>query len=248
MKNFRKELKYFLTEAELLNVENRIKGIMKVDEHQPGDYYLIRSVYFDGIGDPCMSENEAGVGSREKYRIRAYGASDERISAEIKIRHRDTISKQSVLMDRETFDEVMAGGTTRLSTDHRLMSTTNGGPNNTSAGALPAKSAPADKWLMKIAGEHYRPKVIVEYKRSAYVYRPGDVRITVDRDVSASADFDKFFSESLHGTPILPKGTQILEIKYDEFLPEEIAMLLGGLNLERCSCSKYYLCRSGKLR
>ena len=109
MDGYRKELKFIVGEDILLDVANRISGLMRPDEHQKGDHYVIRSIYLDSPALTCYRENKAGVSAREKYRIRAYDCSDELILAEIKIRHRDTISKMSTPISRKLFDALISG-------------------------------------------------------------------------------------------------------------------------------------------
>lgn len=237
MQRFRKELKFIMTEDKLSEIESRLRGAMRIDDNQHGDYYVIRSIYFDSPTDVCVRENLAGIGDvrREKYRIRAYGRldessqkivmSDNKISAEIKIRYRDTISKQSEDISREQFNSIILNG------DYRYLCKSD--KNN----------LVYDKYIIKLAGERYTPKTIVEYKRCAYTYRPSNVRITFDRDITASNAFEDFFESKLYGIPVMEKGMHVLEVKYDEFLPDEIRMLFEDIEISRTSCSKYCLCR-----
>ena len=99
-----------------------------------------------------------------------------------------------------------------------------------------------EKYLTRIATESFAPAVIVDYERSAFVYDICNVRITFDRNVFASRDYSRMFDPTLTGRPALDKNMHILEIKYDEFLPDEIKEVLGGLNLNRTSSSKYAMC------
>ena len=41
----------------------------------------------------------------------------------------------------------------------------------------------------------------------------------------------------------MPLGQQLLEVKYDEFLPDHIYRSLSLNNLNQTAFSKYYLCR-----
>ena len=66
------------------------------------------------------------------------------------------------------------------------------------------------------------PKVIVEYERTPYVYKNGNVRITFDRNITSSSQVDQFFNATAKKRPILPAGMQLLEVKYDEYLPEDL--------------------------
>ena len=87
-----------------------------------------------------------------------------------------------------------------------------------------------------------RPKAIIEYERTAFVYPAGNVRITFDRNIMASRFCSAFFQDSVpEMTPVLPTGMHVLEVKYDEFLPDAIAGALELGNLRRTAFSKYYL-------
>lgn len=240
---YRKELKFIIPEEYLRLIESRLKVALKRDKHQVGDYYCIRSIYFDSPSDICYRENRAGVGerSRKKYRIRAYGnlnpitneieMSDKKISAEIKLRYRDAISKESVDITKEMLFDIINGNHNLVA---RMISKDT---------FIEREKKVLRQYIDKIAGEHYIPKTIVEYKRSAYVYEPSNVRITFDRDITACSNYEGLFTSNLHGIPVMDKGINVLEVKYDEFLPDEIRMLLAGIDLERTSCSKYCMCR-----
>lgn len=92
--------------------------------------------------------------------------------------------------------------------------------------------------------ELLRPKVIVEYDRSAYISEIGNVRITFDRDVRASNVIEKFVDERPLFERILPSNKNIMEVKFDGILPGYITRILGIGNLQRISFSKYVLCRN----
>lgn len=234
MNGYRKELKYIVTDDVLLDVRNRISSIMQIDEHQKGDYYKIRSIYLDTPDYRCLRENEAGISTRQKYRIRSYDLSKDKISAEIKIRHNETISKMSVDISEELLGDIVNRNVVDACNKMNAEMSQYVG--------LPMKERTMQRYMMAIAGEHFVPAVIVEYERCAYVYNPCNVRITFDRNITASDDFDRFFSKELTGVAVIEGGKHVLEIKYDEFLPNSIATVLSGMGLVRTSCSKYVRC------
>ena len=87
-----------------------------------------------------------------------------------------------------------------------------------------------------------KPKIIVAYERTAYVHPSGNVRITFDRNIMGSRELNSFFDGHLSGLiPVLPTGYHVLEVKYDEMLPDVIAKQLEIGNLRRTAFSKYYL-------
>jgi hypothetical protein len=76
------------------------------------------------------------------------------------------------------------------------------------------------------------------------VHPSGNVRITFDRNIMASRCCGEFLEERVCGmTPVLPAGLHVLEVKYDEFLPDVIAQQLEIGKLRQTAFSKYYLGR-----
>lgn len=88
-----------------------------------------------------------------------------------------------------------------------------------------------------------RPKVIVEYDRVPYIYPQGNVRITLDENIRSSSRVELFLEDQIPTRPILPAGQHILEVKYDEYLPDFIYRAVQLQELHRTAFSKYYLCR-----
>jgi hypothetical protein len=69
-----------------------------------------------------------------------------------------------------------------------------------------------------------RPKILVDYSRETYIYRPGNVSVTIDSDFSTGFNLSDFLNDR-HPT-IKRTGQVILEVKYDKYLPEIIARLI----------------------
>ena len=88
------------------------------------------------------------------------------------------------------------------------------------------------------------PVVIVEYDRIPYVYKNGNVRITLDTNICASSAVSTFLDETIPRRPVLPLGQQLLEVKYDEYLPDFLYRSLQLPSLQQTAFSKYYICRN----
>ena len=86
---YRHEFKYLSPEITLSAIERRMDAILLRDRNtgEKGEY-AIRSIYFDDIFNTCYLENENGTDPREKFRIRIYNCSKERISLELKRKER----------------------------------------------------------------------------------------------------------------------------------------------------------------
>ena len=101
---------------------------------------------------------------------------------------------------------------------------------------------PATLFNVAIRTRGLRPKVIVAYERKAYVFGPGNTRITLDRNVRASNRVEDFGSENI-SYDFLHEYDKVLEVKYDEFIPGFLLQLLELGNMQQTSYSKYQLCR-----
>ena len=218
---YREELKFICSQHELDILAPRLEVIMNKDRHQTGQAYRIRSLYFDDYYDSAMHDNDAGVDRRYKIRIRVYEDPTETIKLEVKYKLRGRARKESCLLSLEQFETILAG-------DLRF-----------------DPQAPKPLRLLYLQQQMHlmRPRLIVEYERSAYVYPAGNVRVTFDRNIGYSDRFEAFFEDRLDLIPLLPRNSHILEVKYDEFLPDTIAQLLEIGTLSKTAFSKYYLSR-----
>ena len=82
---YRHELKYVVSAAQIPILKSRIVNLMQMDPHAGKDgIYNIRSLYFDDYYNRCFYENENGTDPREKFRIRIYNGSTDKISLELK--------------------------------------------------------------------------------------------------------------------------------------------------------------------
>lgn len=221
---YRVEQKYIVNEKQIKYLRSMIGEYMSLDSNIKGDSYLIRSIYFDDMVDSCLKENEAGTDDREKFRIRTYDNDSSLIRLELKGKMHGYTSKKACELD---FIEA-----NRLINREEIFGTN-------------------DYLKTKISAEmQYRrlqPVCIVEYERTAYVDTIGNVRITFDRNISGCYELDTFFEEYLRSYPVLPTGLHVLEVKYDELLPDYLRGILGELNLRRESFSKYYYVRMANM-
>jgi len=220
---YRHELKYQVTDAQVAMLKNRITHLIPADSHAgENGVYSIRSLYFDDYENRCLRENEDGTDPREKFRIRIYNASSERITLECKRKERGKTHKTSCPLTEEQTRMLMAG---------KIL------PDIASQPPL------LQKLTMLMMTRRMRPVVIVEYDRIPFVYKNGNVRITLDTNIASSAAVDRFLDENILPRPVLPVGQQLLEVKYDEYLPDFIYRSLQLHSLRQTAFSKYYICR-----
>ena len=205
--------------VELTVLRNTLAPLMQLDQ---GHEYLIRSLYFDTINDDALEEKIAGVGNRKKYRIRIYNFSDRVIKLECKSKYGDLISKQSVSIPRELADQLIAGdpeGLQRMR--HPLLHDV----------------------YREMKTRLLRPVVIVDYVREAYIHPAEEVRITFDKQIRTGLYQTNMFDTTIPTYPVFDDPIEVLEVKYDEFLPTYLQAILSGVTAQRSAVSKYTWCR-----
>ena len=220
---YRHELKYICTDSQLRLLKTRVSGLLAFDIHAGGQgSYNIRSMYFDDMYNTCFYESVNGTDDREKIRIRIYDKSADRILLEFKKKERGKTRKESCLITKEQYHLLIKGQPPPL---------------------LPETSPVLRRFIVLMRTRLFRPRVIVEYERTPYVCPLGNVRVTFDRNISSGYALDDFFAPTPFFRPIMPKGQHVLEVKYDEYLPDSIYHALQINGLRNTAFSKYYLCR-----
>lgn len=223
MPKYRHELKYVISTAQLSHLKSRIEHLMEPDSHAgPDGIYNIRSLYFDDYRNSCYYENENGTDPREKFRIRIYNHSTHRIMLECKRKERGKTHKTSCPLTPEQAQLLSQGKI----------------PEN-----WQQQPALLRKLVLKMKTTRLLPVVIVEYDRIPYVYSLGNVRVTFDMNMSSAAEVKAFLSGDLPKRPIMPAGWHLMEVKYDEFLPDVIYRSLNLNQLQQTAYSKFYLSR-----
>lgn len=222
---YRHEYKYMLSQAQILMEDAKINTIAELDAYagQQG-YYNIRSLYFDDYENSCFMANENGVDNREKYRIRIYNGAKECIKLELKQKYHGMTLKRNCRISLQQCEQLMVG-------------------------RVPVDIKEDQQVLWKLAylmeTRLMMPKIIVDYDRIPYVYRPNDanVRITFDKNIKSISDTNTFLDLEVGGRGILPVGSALMEVKFDDFIPDEIYSLLQLKGIQVSTFSKYYLCR-----
>ena len=90
---------------------------------------------------------------------------------------------------------------------------------------------------------NYKPKVIIDYERIAFVEEITNVRITFDMKISASYELESFLDGEYQSFYVLPSGFNVLEVKFDDILPSHIRNIVESYGCKQGSFSKYYYAR-----
>ncbi len=219
--SFRHEMKHQITLHEDRILSGRLDRLFSHDSHAgTGGCYQVTSLYFDTPDDKALRQKVSGVSRREKFRIRYYGEDLSFIRLEKKIKEGGLCAKRSTRLTAEQV-ELLLGGRIRFLTD-------SGDPLMI-------------ELYSKMKGELLRPVTVVNYEREAFVYSPGNVRVTLDRKLRTGMSPNVFFSPR---TTLIPVGgDHILEVKYDAFLPELVRLAVHMPDRKTGTYSKYAVCR-----
>ncbi|MBM7570000.1 polyphosphate polymerase domain-containing protein [Aquibacillus albus] len=223
-KKFRHELKYYINQLDYEILRKRIGTVLPQDKHAVSEKgYLIRSLYFDNIYDDDLYQKSYGLLKRKKIRIRTYNKSDSVIKLERKHRYGEYICKESAPITRAEYSKLRKR-------DYQFLRDKEG-------------SYLYRDFYLLLRSERLTPKVIVDYTREAYVGEESEVRITFDKQLSASTNSLDVFNPSLVTKEALTFPKLIMEVKFNEYLPSYIRRILHLDSHERSAISKYVICR-----
>ena len=200
---------------EALVLSRRLEKLFPRDPHAgPEGSYQVVSLYYDDPYDTALRQKLDGVNRREKFRpaVLREGACLFQAGEEIQ---GEGIVRQGVV-------QALPGG---------------GGAAAAEGFRLPAgkRGAPGREFYAKLR-RGLAPKTVVRYTREAFLYAPGNVRVTLDGDIRAGAPEQFLIPKKL--LPALG-GLAVVEVKYDAFLPEIVKLAVQVPNRQGTACSKY---------
>lgn len=225
---YRYELKYVCSDTQLAQLEQRVAILLDKDPYvNAKGYYTIRSLYFDDYYNSGFWDKENGTDHRKKFRIRIYDGNMDHMSLEIKYKQQDKTRKEKTGITREQY-QYMTDETAWMQ----------------SAQVLSGQGDPVlNQFLIQQTTKLMKPVIIVEYDRVPYIAAEGNVRITFDRNIRSSAAVEAFPDPGNSMRAIMSTGQHLLEVKFDELLPDYIYRALNLESMMKTSFSKYYLCR-----
>lgn len=219
--NYRHEWKHEITYGDMLILRQRLSNVMYQDEHVVNGKYLIRSLYFDNASDKALREKLDGVNKREKFRIRYYNGDTSLIRLEKKCKVNGLCLKNGITLSKEQAQKLVTGNYDwMIDSGEKLI----------------------QELYSKIMSQGLRPKTIVDYIREPFVFRPGNVRVTIDYNIRTSLNCADFLDTKVITIPV-DNNIMILEVKWDEFLPDIISDVVQLSNCRVNSFSKYAVCR-----
>ena len=217
---FRHEWKHEITCSDRICIRQRLRAIAGPDPHAINGIYEIRSLYFDNLYDKALREKVDGVNRREKFRIRYYNGNTDYITLEKKSKLNGLCNKVSARISAEEADSIVRGDYTKMMYGPPLVR----------------------ELYAKILSQGLRPMTLVDYKREPFIYAPGNVRVTIDYDIRTGLRCTDLLNT---GCVTIPAGDApaILEVKWDEYLPDIIRDAVQLPGRRASAFSKYAACR-----
>ena len=225
----RHELKYIISFRDYYELRTRALSFMRHDENGDDGRYFIRSLYFDDIMLSNYNQKMDGWERRRKYRVRIYNLSDEMIKFEVKDKYDSFISKVSDAISIDEYESMIEGDFSFIG--DMIFSDSDEGK------CKALRIAYVDN-----ATKILSPQVVVDYDREVFICSEGNVRMTFDMNLRAGLATGDIFDPELVTVPAYEEGCMILEVKYDDFLPDFIKSMLRPLGRWQSSQSKYAMC------
>ena len=221
--NFRKELKYNISNKDFVLINHNLKNLLNKDSNCKNEFYTISSIYFDNYKKTSYNQVKNGLSERWKYRIRFYNYDNSYIKLEKKFKTNGLTNKKSVKISFEMLENILCGNLKISSNNPNLL----------------------NEFLIKMQTEFLRPVICIEYDRIPYIYKIGNVRITLDYNIRYTNKFDNLFDRNKKVHYLFDK---ILEVKYNELIPDFIRYRLELNHLEQTSFSKFNNCMDNLFR
>lgn len=218
---YRHEYKYLISTVSAELLKRRLPTIMLRDSHAgPTGQYTIRSLYFDDRNYSAYEEKMDGVSDRVKYRIRYYNYDTRVIRLEKKEKHGGLTRK--------------TGKTITLADALHLQSGKNSVCPDTQSNLVTELRCGISCGL--------RPAILVDYDRTPFVCNAGQTRITIDENIRTLPYCAELLASQKAMVPVLESGIAVLEVKFNDFLPEYLSAALADIPKVNLAVSKYVLC------
>lgn len=216
-KCYRNEYKHVISQIKKKQISKRVSQVLNMDENSNGSSYTVKSLYFDTLYDSALNDKISGTPIREKFRIRVYNNNYDYIKLEKKVKEYRKGYKNTSYLSVAEVKNIINGniGFMKYSDDPLLR-----------------------EFYIKSKTLVIQPKVIIQYEREAYTYQMGNTRVTFDFNIQSSSQVHQFFNNSL---PMIytDKKKCVLEVKFDQYLPDIIKGLVQVNETTSSANSKY---------
>ena len=212
----RYEIKYMLTRQQKARLLRAMAEHMALDEY---GRTTICNLYFDTPSYRLIRRSLEKPAYKEKLRVRSYGTAKEDgpVFVELKKKFEDVVYKRRVSMPNREAAAWLRGE------------------------AQPKKTGQITREIDYVRGyyDELKPVVFLSYEREAYYSRDGsDFRVTLDENILCREDHLSL-TAGAWGTPLLPEGMVLLELKTPGGLPLWMTQFLTREHIYKTSFSKY---------
>lgn len=212
----RYELKYMLTLEQKAKVLAAMEPYMKLDKY---GRTTIRNIYYDTDTYLLIRRSIEKPTYKEKLRIRSYSRAnrDSTVFVELKKKYKSVVYKRRISLPEEEAMEWISGE--RHCHKHTQIANE------------------IDYFLDYYKTLH--PAVFLSYEREAFYAKDGsDFRVTFDDNILCRQE-DLSLESEVYGTPILPEGKVLMEIKCSGGIPLWMTHVLSKEHIYKTSFSKY---------
>lgn len=212
----RYELKYLLSQEQKEAVLRAMQGYMKLDKY---GRTTIRNIYYDTDTYLLIRRSIEKPAYKEKLRIRSYSRAepDSTVFVELKKKYQSVVYKRRISLPEEEAMQWVAG--TQHCHEHTQI------------------ADEIDYFLSYYQTLH--PSVFLSYEREAYYsIDESDFRVTFDDNILCRQE-DLSLESQVYGTPILPEGKVLMEIKCSGGIPLWMVQVLSKEHIYKTSFSKY---------
>ena len=212
----RYEIKYMITLEQKAKVFAAMAPYMKLDKY---GRTTIRNIYYDTDTYLLIRRSIEKPVYKEKLRIRCYGKadSDSTVFVELKKKYKNVVYKRRISLPEAEAMEWLSRE--RHCHKHTQI------------------SEEVDYFLDYYKTLH--PAVFLSYDREAFYANDGsDFRVTFDDNILCRQE-DLSLGSEVYGTPILPEGMVLMEIKCSGGIPLWMTEVLSREKIYKTSFSKY---------
>ncbi len=215
----RHELKFYINLADYEYCRSVLSYLMHRDSHQKNKQgYFIRSLYFDDIYDTSVEEKLAGTEKRSKYRLRIYDCNQNWAKFERKSKYNDYVQKSAAIITKREAGDIIKGNYECL---------------------LNYQKNEINSIYFDVKKKYIKPVVIIDYIRDAYKLDYSNIRITFDKKISYNDSNFDIFNQNIKTIRLQSNDVIVMEIKFNNFLPQWFTKILKLNNPVRSAVSKY---------
>ena len=212
----RYEIKYMLTQEQKQKVLQAMEPYMELDDY---GRTTIRNLYFDTDNYRLIRRSIDKPAYKEKLRVRSYTQADagSTVFVELKKKYQSVVYKRRIALPELEAMRWLTG-------EHPCSKDTQ-------------ISREVEHFLSFY--KTLRPAVFLSYEREAYYEKNGgDFRVTFDDTILCRQE-DLSLTSEVYGTPLMPEGMVLMEIKCSGGMPLWMTRVLSEQRIYHTSFSKY---------